>query len=58
MRAALAFVLIYFMFDRLAAALGSTRGEWGLVVCAAVLALFAGAALSATSLACCRCSHG
>jgi membrane protease YdiL (CAAX protease family) len=39
MRAAFAFVLIYLAFDRLAAALGSTRGEWGLVVCAAVLAL-------------------
>lgn len=39
MRAALAFVLIYLSFDRLAAALGSTRGEAGLAVCAAVLAL-------------------
>lgn len=41
MRAALAFVLLYLALDRLAAALGSTRGEWGLVVCAAVLALAA-----------------
>jgi membrane protease YdiL (CAAX protease family) len=39
MRAAIAFVLIYLAFDRLAAALGSTRGEWGLAVCAGVLAL-------------------
>jgi membrane protease YdiL (CAAX protease family) len=39
MRAAIAFVAIYFVLDRLAAALGSTRGEWGLVVCAVVLGL-------------------
>lgn len=39
MRTALAFAIIYLVFDRLAAALGSNRGEWGLVVCAAVLAL-------------------
>ncbi len=32
-------MLLYAAFDRLAAALGSTRGEAGLVVCAAVLAL-------------------
>jgi membrane protease YdiL (CAAX protease family) len=43
MRAAIAFVLMYFTFDRLAAVLGSTRGEAGLVVCAAVLALALGA---------------
>ncbi len=39
MRVAFTFVLLYLALDRLAAALGSTRGEWGLVVCAAVLAL-------------------
>ena len=39
MRAAIAFVLMFFTFDRLAVSLGSTRGEAGLVVCAAVLAL-------------------
>ena len=39
MRAAILFVLIYFAFDRLAVALGSARGEAGLVVAAAVLAL-------------------
>ena len=39
MHAAILFVLIYFAFDRLAAALGSTRGEAGLVVAAVVLVL-------------------
>lgn len=39
MRVAIAFVLLYLALDRLAAWLGSTRGEWGLVVCAVVLAL-------------------
>jgi membrane protease YdiL (CAAX protease family) len=39
MRAGITFVLMYFAFDRLAAALGSTRGEAGLVVCAVVVAL-------------------
>jgi membrane protease YdiL (CAAX protease family) len=39
MRAAIAFVLIYAAFDRLAIALGSTRGEAGIIVCAAILAL-------------------
>src|SRR5262245_13505574 len=38
MRAAVAFVLMYFAFDRLATALGSTRGEAGLVVCAVIVA--------------------
>jgi membrane protease YdiL (CAAX protease family) len=42
MRAAIAFVLMYLTFDRLATELGSTRGEAGLVVCAAVLALALG----------------
>ena len=39
MRTAIAFVLLYFVFDRLAAALGSTRGEAGLAVGAAIVAL-------------------
>jgi membrane protease YdiL (CAAX protease family) len=39
MRVAITFVLLYLALDRLAAALGSTRGEWGLVVCAVVLVL-------------------
>ena len=39
MRAGIAFVLMYFAFDTLATALGSTRGEAGLVVCAVVVAL-------------------
>jgi membrane protease YdiL (CAAX protease family) len=39
MRVAIAFVLLYLALDRLAAALGSTRGEWGLVVCPVVLGL-------------------
>ena len=43
MRAAIAFVLIYFTFDRLAVSLDSTRGEAGLIVCAALLALAIGA---------------
>jgi membrane protease YdiL (CAAX protease family) len=43
MRAAIAFVLMFFTFDRLAASLDSTRGEAGLVVCAAALALAIGA---------------
>lgn len=43
MRAAIAFVLMYVTFDRLATELGSLRGEAGLVVCAAVLALALGA---------------
>jgi membrane protease YdiL (CAAX protease family) len=38
-RAAIAFVVMYFAFDRLAVALQSTRGEAGLVVCAAIVAL-------------------
>jgi membrane protease YdiL (CAAX protease family) len=41
MRVAVVFVVVYLAFDRLAAALGSTRGERGLVVSAAVLALAA-----------------
>lgn len=55
MRAGLAFVLIFFAFDRLAAALGSTRGEWGLVVCSVVLALtvFAERWLTGAPLAAC-----
>ena len=36
MRAGIVFVLLYFAFDRLAAAMGSTRGEMGLVVCALI----------------------
>jgi membrane protease YdiL (CAAX protease family) len=43
MRAAIAFVLMYVTFDRLASELGSTRGEAGIVVCAAVLAMALGA---------------
>ncbi len=39
MRTIVAFVLMYFAFDRLAAQLGSTRGEAGLVVCAVIVAL-------------------
>lgn len=39
MRAAISFVLIYVAFDRLAAALGSVRGEAGVLVCAVVVAL-------------------
>ena len=39
MRAGIAFVLLYLALDRVATWLGSTRGEWGLVVCAVVLAL-------------------
>lgn len=39
MRAGIVFVVLYFAFDRLAASLGSTRGEAGLVVCAVVVAL-------------------
>jgi membrane protease YdiL (CAAX protease family) len=39
MRAGIVFVLLYFAFDRLAAALGSTRGESGLVVCAVIVGL-------------------
>jgi membrane protease YdiL (CAAX protease family) len=39
MRAAILFVLIYVAFDRLAAALGSMRGEAGVLVCAVVVAL-------------------
>jgi membrane protease YdiL (CAAX protease family) len=39
MRVAVIFVLLYFVFDRLAAALGSTRGEAGLVVGAVIVAL-------------------
>jgi membrane protease YdiL (CAAX protease family) len=39
MRTGVAFVLLYFVFDRLAAALGSTRGEAGVVVAAVVIAL-------------------
>lgn len=39
MRAGIVFVLLYFAFDRLAAAMGSTRGEAGLVVCALIVAL-------------------
>jgi hypothetical protein len=39
MRAGLAFVVIYFAFDRLAAATGSTRGEVGLAVCAVIVAI-------------------
>jgi membrane protease YdiL (CAAX protease family) len=35
----LSFVMLYVAFDRLAAMLGSTRGEAGLAVCAVVLAL-------------------
>ena len=38
MRIGVAFVLLYLVFDRLAAALGSTRGEAGLVVGAVVIA--------------------
>jgi len=34
-----AILFIYFAFDRLAASLGSTRGEAGLVVAAVVLVL-------------------
>ncbi len=41
MRTGVAFVLMYFAFDRLAAALGSTRGEAGLVVCVLVVTLAA-----------------
>ena len=39
MRTIIAFVLMYFAFDRLAAAMGSTRGEAGLVICAVIVAL-------------------
>ncbi len=39
MRTSLAFVVMYVAFDRLAAAVGSTRGEAGLVVCAVMVAL-------------------
>lgn len=39
MRTGVAFVLLYFVFDRLAAALGKTRGEAGLVVGSVVIAL-------------------
>ncbi len=39
MRVAIAFVVLYLTLDRLAAGLGSTRGEAGLVVSAVVLAL-------------------
>ena len=39
MRAGIAFVLMYFAFDRLAAALGSTRGEAGFIVCVVIVAL-------------------
>lgn len=40
-RTTIAFAVIYVVFDRLAAVLGSTRGEWGLVVCAVILVLTA-----------------
>lgn len=39
MRAAIAFVLLYFAFDRLATALGSMRGEAGWLVCVVIVAL-------------------
>ena len=39
MRAAMVFVLLYFIFDRLATALGSMRGEAGLIVGAVIVAL-------------------
>lgn len=42
-RVGAAFVFIYLVFDRLATALGSTRGEWGVVVAAVVLLLTLGA---------------
>jgi membrane protease YdiL (CAAX protease family) len=42
-RATIAFAVIYVVFDRFAVALGSMRGEWGLVVCAVVLLLTVGA---------------
>lgn len=38
MRVAVAFVLLWLVFDRAAALLGSTRGEAGLLVCALVVA--------------------
>jgi membrane protease YdiL (CAAX protease family) len=40
---ALATIVLYLVFDRTAAGLGSTRGEAGIVVCAIVLALTLGA---------------
>lgn len=39
MRVAVAFFLLWIVFDRVAALLGSTRGEAGLAVCALVVAL-------------------
>src|SRR5262245_57749206 len=39
MRAVTVFLLIYLVFEGLSASLSSWRGEWGLVVCAAVVAL-------------------
>lgn len=52
LRVALATVVIFLIFDRVAAWLGSTRGEAGVVVCAMVLALTFGAqrALGGTPL--------
>jgi hypothetical protein len=41
MRASVAFILVWLIFDRTANALGSVRGEYGLVVCAIVLILLA-----------------
>jgi membrane protease YdiL (CAAX protease family) len=60
MRAAIVFVLLYFVFDRLAAALDSTRGEAGLVVGGVIvgLAVVAERWLTGASLRACIAALG